>query len=624
MYRSSDVIVGRYGVLRVIASGGMAEVYEAIDQRNGELRAVKTPNLRYADNEAIVRRMVREAQALATLNDPNLVKVYDAGVDETGQFFMVMELVDGLTLRDFSRGRDIPLGVVLSLVRQLARGVSVVHATGTVHRDLKPDNCFVIEQPGKPEFGFKLFDMGVAKFKDSTTTSEGHTFGTVTYMAPEQVVGDKVDQRADIYAIGLMMYELLAGKHPMTLRDPPSSVQEWAQRQVTFEPEPIERVVKGLHPAVSNIVARAIAKKPAQRFKTSTELHEQLRAASKTLQSMGQLGPVRLDPFVLPAPTESGPQPVLRARPPNTETPHAGLPYVRTDAAPSFEPEPPPAPLPLKPEPPRVEEQRQAKTKRGTVPMLGPKGTKPLLDVPWSPPPAAVHEPAPPAVEASPAPEPAREPTAKSPAGKSPAAWRPAPPREPLFDVEADPSGEPVLVRPPPPPEPRPRPRAQARDPHPQITAIPRSEAPTVRFWLQAMAVGLLLALVGIAVIAAIALRGRPAQATVAPAATDPATQSPPAPATEAPPTTTSVATATPASSPAAAASTAAPLSSARATAGPPAQVPGSPVAKPTMQWLPSAPSNAPPASAPTASPTASASTTKPSDSGLYFEPGAK
>lgn len=484
MYRAGETIAGRYGVLRVIAAGGMAEVYEVIDKTNGELRALKTPISRYAGDTKIVERMVREAKALSKLDDENLVKVYDAGADE-GQFFMVMALLDGPSLKHLSEGRRLPLGAALSLTRQLATGLSVLHALGHVHRDIKPDNFIVLERPKAAEHTGKLIDLGVAKFADASTTSEGITFGTVSYMAPEQILGERVDARADVYALGLVMYELLAGVHPLIRKGRPASRDEWVERQLVVVPDPLADVVPGVPPAVSNLVMRACAKRREQRFADALELAKQIRALELTLKETGQLGALRVDPFDRSAAqVESGPQPVARVRPPNVETPHAGLPEMRTEEAPV--PAPPIEPLPLKVEPPRVAPHEGDLTRRGTQRMLGPKGTKPNLDVPWSPSPS----------EAAPKPEISdavvASPTSAGSEKAGASAWRdvPGPKRPPIPITESSRgSAVPSTLR-------------GAEDPS------------RVQLWLQAMALGLLLAIVGIAVVAAIALRRNDAEPT--------------------------------------------------------------------------------------------------------------
>ena len=380
IYRSGETVDGRFAVLRPLAAGGMAEVYEALDTQTGELVALKTPNQRYADDPKIVDRMIREARALAVMPHPSLVHVIEAGSDD-GQFYFAMELLDGQTLKELRASQEVPLGVALSIVKQLASGLHGLHKARMIHRDMKPDNVMVMEDVGKPEHAVKIFDLGIAKFLDASTTSQGLTLGTVSYMAPEQAFGGKVDLRCDIYALGLMLYELIAQVHPLCIDSRPQSAQEWATRQRDLEPPRLDVYMPGTHPLVSNLVAKAIAKSPAQRWPSAKELAIQIEAVIATLTGLGKIDSLRLDRFrpEEPSAEQSGPQPIVVARPPNVSTPHAGMAYRRTDQAETLEPEPPP--VALRAEPPRVAPQSSERTPRGTIPMVGPKGTKPLLEV---------------------------------------------------------------------------------------------------------------------------------------------------------------------------------------------------------------------------------------------------
>ena len=279
----------RYGIQRMIATGGMGEVYEVIDAQTGKRRALKTANARYANDKNIIERMVREAHTLAKIESEYLVKVYDAGEDD-GQFFMVMELIEGVTLKQLAAERALPLGVTLSVGGKIALGLHVVHRLGHVHRDMKPDNVMIVENVGADEHGAKIIDLGIAKMANTTTTSEGVTLGTVSYMAPEQIRGERVDCRADIYGLGVIMYEMIAGVHPLERNSRPASRDEWRERALRMEPDPLHTVVANLHPAISNLVTRAIAKLPEQRFASAAEFAKQLHALTEMLRASGQLG----------------------------------------------------------------------------------------------------------------------------------------------------------------------------------------------------------------------------------------------------------------------------------------------------------------------------------------------
>ncbi|MBL8741476.1 MAG: protein kinase, partial [Myxococcales bacterium] len=484
--------------------------------------------------------MVREARALGGISDKNLVKVHDAGVYED-QFFMVMELLEGVTLKDLAGGGALPLGVVLTLTQQLAWALHVLHQLGHVHRDVKPDNCMVIEAPGEPVHRLILIDLGVTKFADATTTSEGIALGTITYMAPEQVMGERVDARADIYAMGLIMYELIAGVHALARKSRPVSRTEWMERQRKLVPDPLDQVVKNLNPAVSNLVMRCIAKDPAQRFSSAAELATQLTQLIAMLRHTGQLGAERVQPFERRPPEtgESGPQPIARVRPPNTDTPGPGLPFLRTEEAQTpQQPEASPAPLPLRAEPPRVAAHPAKRAPAGTVEMLGPRETRPHLEsnphggrprqgtVPMNPQPQgrprmgtvpmdapAPQQPSRPRQGTVPMDTNAPVPSPASPAAAS--KWKPVPADPPLRALEpndasqlADGDRDQALeVKPAAPVVRSPARSVGRRTRREGDPAVVRSN---VGLWLRAMALGLVLAIIALAVIAAIALgRGR-------------------------------------------------------------------------------------------------------------------
>lgn len=484
IYKPGEMVAGRYGVMRELASGGMAEVYEVVDSQIGELRALKTTNARYTDSPKIVDRMILEFKALRKMSHPNLVRVYDAGIDE-GQPYYVMELLSGHALTDLANGRCLSPGVALSVIRQVAEGVHALHEMGTVHRDLKPDNIFVLEAADSGEHGCKVLDLGVAKHADSSTTSSNIALGTVTYMAPEQTVGQRVDARTDVYALALILYELLAGIHPLQGRSWPRSAQEWAQRQREMEPPSLADLDIGVHPVLSNLVQRAMAKKPAQRFGSAAELANQIRAATVMLRELGQLGPSRIQPFrpkeQTAAQVDSGPQPIARVRPPNTPEPSAGLAFRRTDEPEAIEP------VPVRAEPPRVSARPDQRAERGTIKMLGQKGTIPLLDAPKMMVPQDRADPA------TPLPAPVKtKPLAPRSDGKP--AWREVPRDQDLAVAKNKPRQNKV-------PQPKWQRQLFAEEPKaPPDAGADEQGWPPIAWWLKAMALGLAISLVLVAI----------------------------------------------------------------------------------------------------------------------------
>src|SRR5437763_3941534 len=204
-------VAGRDRMLGRIASGGMGEVYRAHDDVLGREVAVKVLHPQYANDHGFIDRFRREARAAAVLNHPNIVGVYDWGVTE-GTYFMVMEFVSGHNLRTvLSHAGRLEPAQVVEVIAQVLSALEHAHGHGIVHRDVKPENI-LIDDAGT----VKVADFGLARaFADATISQvEGTVTGTVQYLAPEQVQGDPADPRTDLYATGIVMFELLTGQPP--------------------------------------------------------------------------------------------------------------------------------------------------------------------------------------------------------------------------------------------------------------------------------------------------------------------------------------------------------------------------------------------------------------------------
>lgn len=224
------LLAGRYRVQGVIAQGGMGVVYEADDTREGRAVAVKVLHPRYAADRSAHARFAQEAAVAGSFGHPNIVAVYDVGALDGGVPFMVMERLRGETVsRRLQRER--PLGVALGveIARQTLHALIASHARGVLHRDLKPDNLFLVEGP---ELRVKVLDFGVAKAlyggpSAPKITRAGHVMGTPTYMSPEHARGDvDLDARADLYALGMILYETLAGRLPFSATSPTTVLVE--------------------------------------------------------------------------------------------------------------------------------------------------------------------------------------------------------------------------------------------------------------------------------------------------------------------------------------------------------------------------------------------------------------
>jgi serine/threonine protein kinase len=283
-----DVCDG-YRILSLIAAGGMGDVYEAVHDPSGRTVAVKCLKVRHRNKEDARARMKMEAVVLSELQHENLVQVYDAGVTDAGTVWFAMERLQGQTLRDilFLAGR-LPIPDALHYASEIADGVDAVHEVNVIHRDLKPENVFVTT-----ENVVKVLDLGTGKFTGYglNSTDRMRVLGTTAYMSPEQIKGLRVDPRADVYALGLILYEMIAGRHALVPEGGhalPQGVEEMALMQLQAMPKPLSYVAPSCPLYVAAIVTKAIAKDRAQRFSSMALLSRELRAARKRFVAENQ------------------------------------------------------------------------------------------------------------------------------------------------------------------------------------------------------------------------------------------------------------------------------------------------------------------------------------------------
>jgi serine/threonine-protein kinase len=273
------VLDGRYRVGVRVARGGMASVYEGTDLRLDRTVAIKIMHAGLGDDEAFAARFVREARAAARLSHPNVVAVYDQGQDESldGALFIVMELVSGHTLRDtVVKESPMPAQRALALMEPVLSALGSAHRAGLIHRDIKPENVLIADD-GR----IKVADFGLAKAVSSETqhTTKGVLIGSVSYLAPELVVEGKADARADVYAAGVVLFELLTGTKPHEGETP----IQVAYKHVHNDVPPPSSLVPDLPAYVDALVARATAREPSLRPADASVLLHQLHRVSHAL-----------------------------------------------------------------------------------------------------------------------------------------------------------------------------------------------------------------------------------------------------------------------------------------------------------------------------------------------------
>jgi hypothetical protein len=262
----------RYALLEEVASGGMGTVWRARDEVLGRSVAVKILHERLALDPDVLERFRLEAVAAARLSHPNVVRVFDTGVDD-GLCFIVMELFSGETLEDRIGSGRLPPGEAAAVLRGVLQGLAHAHRQGVIHRDVKPANV-LLDRSGL----VKVTDFGIAKaaFATSDLTTTGDLLGTARYLAPEQVAGGTVDHRADLYAAGVVLYEALTGRPPF---DGDSHIAVATQR-LTTDPRPPGALRPGIPRALEAATMRALARDPEERFQTAEEMNAALDRAS--------------------------------------------------------------------------------------------------------------------------------------------------------------------------------------------------------------------------------------------------------------------------------------------------------------------------------------------------------
>ncbi len=276
---ASGATLGPYEILGPLGSGGMGEVYRALDTRLNRQIAIKVLPSDLANDRDRLRRFKLEAEAASALNHPNILTIHDIG-HEAGVAFIVMEWVQGKTLRDLMAGGRLPPRRLAHIAHQIADGLAQAHAAGIVHRDLKPENIMVADTDG-----VKIVDFGLAKLTrpgepersqaatQTAGTAAGVVLGTVGYMSPEQAGGRDADHRSDQFALGLIAYEAVTGRRPFAR---PTAAQTLTAT-IEADPEAVDRVNADVPPHLALVIHRCLEKNPANRYESTRDLARDLQ-----------------------------------------------------------------------------------------------------------------------------------------------------------------------------------------------------------------------------------------------------------------------------------------------------------------------------------------------------------
>jgi non-specific serine/threonine protein kinase len=281
---TKGTMVSHYRIVEKIGAGGMGEVYLAEDTKLKRQVALKFLPPQYANDSDFKARFVREAEATAKLNHPNIITIHEVS-EYQGRPFFAMELVEGQSLRDLAKGKELGIDRIIELAIQVCDGLSVAHEKKVVHRDIKPSNI-VIDAYGRP----KILDFGLAAIQGGEQlTRTGSTLGTVRYMSPEQVQGQDVDQRSDLFSLGVVLYELISGRTPFEKENEAATLKAITQDN----PEPLARYKADVPAEVERIVGKLLEKGASLRYQTSGGVISDLKRLIVPTQSSTAVVPAK-------------------------------------------------------------------------------------------------------------------------------------------------------------------------------------------------------------------------------------------------------------------------------------------------------------------------------------------
>jgi tRNA A-37 threonylcarbamoyl transferase component Bud32 len=277
--RIGITLSGRYVIEAAIGEGGMATVYSARHKLVDRPCAVKVMNPQLAKNEVIRERFRREAKAAQKLAHPNIIEIFDQGELPDGSLFLVMELLQGQTLADVVERGKVSVERTLPIAIQIARALARAHDLEVIHRDLKPENVFLAESDDGSDL-VKLLDFGIARsMQDTRLTGAGEVFGTPQYMAPERITSTEGGPSADLYALGVMLYEMLAGELPFVASD----VATYFVKHLKETPPALRARVPKIPPDLERLVLEMLAKDPKDRPVDARRVHGDLLAIANSL-----------------------------------------------------------------------------------------------------------------------------------------------------------------------------------------------------------------------------------------------------------------------------------------------------------------------------------------------------
>jgi len=333
-----QLIGGRYRVTGVLGEGGMGVVYVGEQQMGSTVRkvAIKTLHAHLSKDPSVIARFHRECGTVAQLEHPNTIKFYDFGSTADGTLYIAMEFVAGKPLADVLTHGPLSVERTIKIMRQVCGALDEAHMQGIIHRDLKPDNVILTDRAGETDF-VKLLDFGIAARtesadaqKEQKLTQQGMVLGTPPYMSPEQFTGKALDARSDIYSLGVMSYEMLAGRLPFDADTP----WQWATQHMSVQPIPFEvsAPAKNIPDTMRKAILRALSKNKEDRQATAREFFAELSDGGRmTVESHPDVGGSTGTAAMAQVPDFSPPAPVMM------NPPHVGGPPV----AAGFPPPPP-------------------------------------------------------------------------------------------------------------------------------------------------------------------------------------------------------------------------------------------------------------------------------------------